>query len=147
MFEWTTPRIVVLVFLSLRLPEIALTSFYWALRTINPESLAGRSVLVPFASCSGESGCMRQPSYLQFISILLVFIEFSSVVLLAPPASAQLSANAELGQPNFRSSICDNPALTPRQMLCHPAELGVNNGNDLLFVADGDNNRLLVVQR
>ena len=88
---------------------------------------------------------MRQPSYLQFISILLLsVIEFSSVVLLAAPALAQLSANAELGQPNFTSSTCDNPALTPRQMLCHPVGVGVNNANDLLFVADGDNNRILI---
>ena len=88
---------------------------------------------------------MSQLSYLRCTSIpLLAIMEFSSVVLLAAPALAQLSATAELGQPNFTSSACDNPALTPRQMLCHPVGVGVNNANDLLFVADGDNNRLLI---
>src|SRR5207245_8386915 len=55
--------------------------------------------------------------------------------------SSQLTANAELGQPNFTSSTCDNPALSPSQQLCHPVGVAVNSANGLLFVADGDNNR------
>lgn len=58
--------------------------------------------------------------------------------------SSQLTANAELGQPNFTSSTCDNPALSPSQQLCHPVGVAVNSANGLLFVADGDNNRGLI---
>ena len=58
--------------------------------------------------------------------------------------SSQLTANAELGQPNFTSSTCDNPALSPSQQLCHPVGVAVNSANGLLLVADGDNNRGLI---
>src|SRR2546428_13156866 len=59
-------------------------------------------------------------------------------------SQAQLTANAELGQPNFTSSTCDNPALSPSQQLCHPVGVAVNSANGLLLVADGDNNRGLI---
>src|SRR5438477_10798165 len=55
-----------------------------------------------------------------------------------------LTAAAELGQPDFTSSICNNPALTPAQQLCHPAGVAVDNNSGRLFVADGDNNRILI---
>ena len=58
--------------------------------------------------------------------------------------SSQVTANAELGQPNFTSPTCDNPALSPAQQLCHPVGVAVSNANGLLFVADGDNNRGLI---
>ena len=89
---------------------------------------------------------MKQSPRFRSVSLLLIpaFITFSSVVFLNAQSSTQLSANAELGQPNFTSSPCDNPALTLRQMLCHPVGVGVNVANDLLFVADGDNNRVLI---
>jgi DNA-binding beta-propeller fold protein YncE len=58
--------------------------------------------------------------------------------------SSQLTANAELGQPNFTSSTCDSPALSPSQQLCHAVGVAVNSANGLLFVADGDNNRGLI---
>ena len=90
---------------------------------------------------------MKQSPRFRSVPLLLIpaFMAFSSSVFLNAQSSTQLlSANAELGQPNFTSSPCDNPALTPRQMLCHPVGVGVNIANDLLFVADGDNNRILI---
>jgi hypothetical protein len=42
-------------------------------------------------------------------------------------AQGQLTANAELGQPNFTSPTCDNAALSPAQQLCHSVGVAVNN--------------------
>ena len=58
--------------------------------------------------------------------------------------SAPLSATVVLGQPDFTSPICDNPVLSPEQQLCHPVGVAVDNRSGLLFVADGDNNRVLI---
>ncbi len=74
--------------------------------------------------------------------LLLTLCGLSAVAVLG--AQGQLTANAELGQPNFTSPTCDNPALSPAQQLCHPVGVAVNNANGLLFVADGDNNRGLI---
>jgi sugar lactone lactonase YvrE len=76
--------------------------------------------------------------------LLLTFYGFGAGLLVRAQPSAQLAANAELGQPNFTSSTCDNPILKPARMLCHPVGVGVNNTNGLLFVAAGDDNRILI---
>jgi len=73
---------------------------------------------------------------------MLTLCGLSAAVLLG--VQAQITADAELGQPNFTSPTCDNPALSPSQQLCHPVGVAVNNANGLLFVADGDNNRGLI---
>ena len=63
------------------------------------------------------------------------------------PASASIgnaTADAVLGQPNFTSSICDNPALATNQQLCHPVGVAVDKRSGMLFVSDGDDNRVLI---
>jgi len=87
---------------------------------------------------------MKKSTGLSWRSVLLVLAlsGLSAVAVLG--AEGQLTANAELGQPNFISPTCDNPALSPAQQLCHPVGVAVNNANGLLFVADGDNNRGLI---
>jgi hypothetical protein len=57
--------------------------------------------------------------------------------------STTLSATAVLGQPDFTSPICDDLVLSSEQQLCHPVGVAVDNRSGLLFVADGDNNRVL----
>ncbi len=54
------------------------------------------------------------------------------------------SATALLGQPNFTSPTCNNPGLTDSQQLCHPVGVAIDNRSGNLFVADGDNNRVLI---
>ena len=71
------------------------------------------------------------------------------LVLLAAAAAVQVSArrttsDAELGQPDFTTLTCNNPLLSPAQQLCHPTGVAVDNNSGLLFVADGDNNRILI---
>jgi sugar lactone lactonase YvrE len=73
------------------------------------------------------------------VLLVLTLYLLSAVAVLG--AQGQLTANAELGQPNFTSPTCDNTGLSPAQQLCHPVGVAVNNANGLLFVADGDNNR------
>ncbi|MDO8431069.1 MAG: FG-GAP-like repeat-containing protein [Candidatus Binatus sp.] len=51
-------------------------------------------------------------------------------------------ANLVIGQPNFNSSRCNNPAQSAQGALCLPASVGVDSfGN--LYVADTSNNRML----
>jgi len=83
---------------------------------------------------------MKKSANLPWKGILQVLTLFSLSAVAVLGAQGQLSANAELGQPDFTSSTCDNPALSPSQQLCHPVGVAVNNANGLLFVADGDNN-------
>ena len=70
------------------------------------------------------------------------------LVLLAAAAAGQVlpkhTADAELGQPGFTTPACNNPLLSPAQQLCHPAGVAVDNNSGRLFVADGDNNRILI---
>jgi DNA-binding beta-propeller fold protein YncE len=87
---------------------------------------------------------MKKSTNLSWKGILQVLTlgGLSTVAILG--AQGQITANTELGQANFTSSTCDNPALSPAQQLCHPVGVAVNNANGLLFVADGDNNRGLI---
>ncbi len=87
---------------------------------------------------------MKKSADFSWIRVLgmLTLCGLSAAVLLG--VQAQITADAELGQPNFTSPTCDNPALSPSQQLCHPVGVAVNNANGLLFVADGDNNRGLI---
>ena len=88
---------------------------------------------------------MKKSANLSWRSVLLVLTVCGlGAGVLRSQTSKQLTANAELGQPNFTSSTCDNPALSPSQQLCHPVGVAVNNANGPLFVADGDNNRGLI---
>ncbi len=86
----------------------------------------------------------------QFLWVLLLWVVGVGVYLREVNAggrsatSTTLTANAELGQPNFTSPTCDNPLLSPSQQLCHPVGVGVNNSNGQLYVTDGDNNRVLI---
>ena len=73
---------------------------------------------------------------------MLTLCGLSAAVLLG--VQGQITADAELGQPDFTSPTCDNPALSASQQLCHPVGVAVNDANGLLFVADGDNNRGLI---
>ena len=57
--------------------------------------------------------------------------------------TSMLSANAELGHLNSTTATCDDPAVPPAAELCHPVGVGANNQIEVLFVADGDNNRVL----
>jgi DNA-binding beta-propeller fold protein YncE len=59
-------------------------------------------------------------------------------------SSTTLTADAVLGQPDFTTPTCDNPLLSPSQQLCHPVGVAVDSSSGLLFVADGDNNRILI---
>jgi len=74
--------------------------------------------------------------------VVLTFCGLSAGAILA--TQGQITADAELGQPSFTSSTCDNPSLSPSAQLCHPVGVAVNSANGLLFVADGDNNRGLI---
>src|SRR5438552_7007517 len=76
------------------------------------------------------------------VLVMLTLCGLSAAALLG--VQGQITADAELGQPNFTSPTCDNPVLSPSQQLCHPVGVAVNNANGLLFVADGDNNRGLI---
>jgi DNA-binding beta-propeller fold protein YncE len=87
---------------------------------------------------------MKQSGNLSWKRALQVLTLCGLSVVAVLGAQGQLTANAELGQPNFTSPTCDNPVLSPAQQLCHPVGVAVNNANGLLFVADGDNNRGLI---
>ena len=74
-------------------------------------------------------------------ALLLVLFTVAAV---RQVSARSATASAELGQPGFTTSTCDNPLLTSPQQLCHPAGVAVDNHSGLLFVADGDNNRILI---
>ena len=63
---------------------------------------------------------MKKSADFSWIRVLgmLTLCGLSAAVLLG--VQAQITADAELGQPNFNSPTCDNPALSPSQQLCHP---------------------------
>jgi DNA-binding beta-propeller fold protein YncE len=84
-----------------------------------------------------------------FLSILVSGSIPTAYAITPLPAALPLNigngtASAILGQPNFNGSTCDNPALTSRQRLCHPVGVAVDANSGRLFVADGDNNRVLI---
>ncbi|PYV26332.1 MAG: hypothetical protein DMG24_07295 [Acidobacteria bacterium] len=59
-------------------------------------------------------------------------------------SSRAFTADAVLGQPSFTTPTCNNPVLGSSQQLCHPVGVAVDESSGLLFVADGDNNRVLI---
>src|SRR5216683_1043537 len=79
------------------------------------------------------------------VGVIVVF----SCLLFGRAATAFASignatADAVLGQPDFTSSACDNPALATNQQLCQPVSVAVDNMSGMLFVSDGDDNRVLI---
>jgi sugar lactone lactonase YvrE len=88
---------------------------------------------------------MKKTLDISWRSVLLVLtLCCLSAGVLRSQNSPQPTANAELGHLNFATPTCDDPAVPPAAQLCHPVGVTVNNANDLLFVADGDNNRGLI---
>jgi sugar lactone lactonase YvrE len=63
----------------------------------------------------------------------------ASAASAAPPA-----ARAELGHKDFVTPTCNDPALPLAAQLCHPSGSAIDPDTQALFVADSDNNRLLI---
>src|SRR5204863_6315586 len=65
-------------------------------------------------------------------------------ILWLPLQAEEIKAEAVLGHKDFVTPDCNDPALPPSATLCHGVGVTVDPRSGKLFVADGDNNRVLI---